>query len=392
MTTMLHRPLSIIVVAIALLHSPAVTAEPILIGVSMPFSGEFAVYGEAAMIGIQARVDEVNAEGGVNGRQLKLEVKDNESSPDVAARQVDEFADMGIQVVVGPVTSGVAMAMKPVAAKRKIVVVSPSATVDDLTGSDAWIFRSSFPDLAQGAALATFARRDLNFTRVAIVFDERYPYSVNLARQFRKDFERLGGSIVLDTSYAYGAFTDPEPFDADLKRIVAELVAAEPELIFAPIYPEEASPLVFAAGRAEVSARFAGSDSWDSETVWQASGSNIQGCYLTSAFSQDDPDPEAQHFVQRMEDKGTDIVDSGVALAYDAISMIVEAMRSTGATGEEIRQGLFKLEDFPLITGRTTITPDGETVKEIMLLQVKQVAEKTFQPQMLKRVSPETAE
>ena len=286
------------------------------------------------------------------------------------------------------------MKMKPVAAERKVVIVTPGATDDDLTGPDAWIFRVIFPDSAQGAALATFARRDLDFTKVAIVFDSRHSYSVNLARRFKEDYERLGGTIVLEESFTQGAFVDgarveSDAFQADLKRIVDKLIETNPELVFSPIYPEEASFLVRTAGRAGLAARFASSDGWDNETVWLGSGSNLEGCFLTGAFSRDDSDPAVQRFIQWME-QGTDSVDTDVAMGYDAVTMIVEAMRSTGTTSEEIRQGLRKLKDFPLVSGRMTITPDGETEREVVILKAVRVSDGVFQPQMVKRVLPES--
>jgi len=364
------------------------TGEPLKIGVILPLTGEFAPEGITALDGVRARLKEVNAEGGVRGRPLELVVGDNESIPEVGARLLEEMAEAGVVAVVGPITSGQAFAMKPVAERQQVPCVATNATHDDLTGPDSWVFRSIFPNSFQATMMASFIRQDLGIDRVAIVFDQREAYTRDLASQFKTDFEHLGGTVVLSTSYAVGTFDEPERFQTELKRIVGELIAAKPGVVFASTYFEEASPLVRTAGAAGLEARFAAPDSWNNEIVYQSSGNNLQGCFIAGSFSLDDPDPAVRRFLRLMEENDAEYVDGGTALGYDATSMIVEAMRSSGVTGEEIRGGLLNLKDFPLVTGQITITPKGESEKDVIIFEVRRVPGGSFQAQMLKRALP----
>ncbi|MCL2000660.1 MAG: ABC transporter substrate-binding protein [Planctomycetes bacterium] len=391
MKTILHLILGV-VLAMAIVWTPLLAGEaagePIKIGVILPFTGEFAPEGDTALAGVRARLKEVNAEGGIRGRPLELVVGDNESKPEVGARLVDEMADAGVLAVVGPITSGQAFAMKPVAARRQLPCVATNATHDDVTDPDSWVFRSIFPNSFQASAMASFIRQDRGVDRVAVVFDQRHPYSRDLASQFKTDFERLGGTVVLSAAYTVGIFDQQKDFEAQLERIVGELIAANPGMVFAPTYFEEAAPLVRAAGAAGLEARFAAPDSWNNEIVYKSAGNNLQGCFIAGSFSLDDPDPAVRRFIRLMEENDAEHVDGGMALGYDATSMIVEAVRSSGMTGEEIRRGLLNLKDFPLVTGRITITPKGESDKDVVIFEVRRETGNLFHAQMLKRVRP----
>gem|GEM_PF-1228299 len=364
--------------------------EPLKIGVILPLTGEFAPEGATALAGVRARLNEVNAEGGIRGRSLELVVGDNESKPEEGARIAEKMADAGVLAVVGPITSGQAFALKPVAARRQLPCVATNATHNDLTGPDSWVFRSIFPNSFQATMLASFIRQDLGIERVAVVFDQRQSYTADLARQFKMDYERLGGTVVLDTAYKAGIFDEPDVFQAELARIVGELVAAKPGMVFASTYFEEAAPLVRAAGVAGLEARFAAPDSWNNEIVYQSAGNNLEGSLVAGSFSLDDPDPAVGRFLRLMEENDAEHVDGGMALGYDAMSMIVEAMRSSGVTGEAIRRGLLDLKEFPLVTGRITITPEGESEKDVVIFEVKR-GDGQFRAQMLTRARPEKA-
>jgi len=363
------------------------TGEPLKIGAILPMTGEFAPEGVTALAGARARLNEVNVSGGVRGRPLELVVGDNKSEPEEGARLLEELADAGVVAVVGPITSGKAFALKPVAARRQLPCVATNATHNDLTGPDSWVFRSIFPNSFQATALASFIRHYLDVERAVIVFDQRHSYSKDLAHQFKMDYERMGGAVVLETSYTAGIYDNPDVFQTELTRIVGELVAAKPGIVFAPTYFEEAAPLVRAAGTAGLEARFAAPDSWNNEIVYQSAGNNLGGCFIAGSFSLDDPDQAVVSFIQLMEKSDAANVDGGVALGYDAMSMIVEAIRSSGVTGEAIRRGLLDLKDFPLVTGRITITPEGESEKDVVIFEVKRVDGQS-RAEMLTRTRP----
>ena len=370
------------------LRAGEAAGEPLKIGAILPLTGEFAPEGATALAGARARLKEVNAEGGIRGRPLELLVEDNESKSEECARLAEKMADAGVLAVVGPITSGMAFALKPVAARRQLPCVATNATHDDLTAPDSWVFRSIFPNFFQATVLASFIRQDRGIDRVAVVFDQRHPYSVDLARQFKMDYERMGGTVVLEAAYTVGIFDNPDVFQKELAGIIDRLIDAKPGMVFAPTYFEEAAPLIRAAGAAGLEARFAAPDSWNNEIVYQSAGNNLQGCFIAGSFSLDDPSPAVSRFRRLMEENDAEYVDGGMALGYDAMSMIVEAMRSSGVTGGEIRRGLLNLKDFPLVTGRITITPEGESEKDVAIFVVKRLADGQFRAQMEKRARP----
>src|SRR4051812_7793 len=143
-------------------------------------------------------VKEINARGGIRGRQLSLRVLDDSARPEVAiriARQLVE--DPSVVAVIGHLTSSTSLAAGRVygGARRPPVMLSPSASSPDLSGLNSYVFRVCPTDLSHGTQLARYARQTLRARRVGVLYvDDDYGRGLRLS--FAAEFRRLGGAIV----------------------------------------------------------------------------------------------------------------------------------------------------------------------------------------------------
>jgi branched-chain amino acid transport system substrate-binding protein len=336
----------------------------IRIGATFPRTGPFEMYGQSAYFGARERVREINTQGGVNGKRLEILWRDNRGNPAEAVRNVEELAGTeGVQAIIGPLLSEAAMAVREAARERRVVILLPAAAMDAITHDNPWMFRSTFNNSLQADAMSRFQRERFGAETAAVLFDARHGYAVELAELFAVAFTARGGRVTGTASFAGE--------DGDIARGLRELAEARPDFIYAPCYATEAIEVVRAARATGVNIRFVAPDAWDSEFVFSAAGRRLIGTHVASSLFELDFSYSAfDRFFQAMVRAGMDNPDALAASAYDAVSLLAVALRN-GETADEIRQGLLAIENLPLATGITTITPDGSAIKPIIIRQVE---------------------
>src|SRR5688572_16600613 len=198
-------------------------ADTILIGEVGSLTGAQATFGISTRNGIELAVDEVNAQGGVKGKQLVVRVYDDQSKPDEAANAVTRLIEQdGAKVILGEVASTNSLAMAPKAQAAKVPMISPSSTNPKVTEVGDYIFRVCFIDPFQGFVMAKFAREDLKAATAAILKDTRSDYSVGLSTVFAEKFAELGGSITATEAYAQG--------DTDFRAQLTAIKRGKPDV------------------------------------------------------------------------------------------------------------------------------------------------------------------
>ena len=134
--------------------------DKVRIGVFMSLTGSTANFGISSVNGIKMAADEVNAAGGINGKQIELLVQDDRSDASEAATIVTKFVTQDqVHGILGEVASSRSIAAAPIAQNAKIPMLTPSSTNPEVTKKGDFIFRSCFIDPVQGAAIAQFAAR-----------------------------------------------------------------------------------------------------------------------------------------------------------------------------------------------------------------------------------------
>ncbi len=337
----------------------------IIIGATFPRTGFLEDYGLSAYYGAIASLKKVNASGGINGKELVIEWRDNQSDSAIAVKNVRELVSYyKVPVMLGPLMSDCAMRVKPLARELGVVVVSPMSTADALVEKDPWLFRCCFNNSAEAEALVKFQRDKFGARSCAILFDPRYTFSREMARVFELKARMAGIASV-------GRFEILDEqgeldYDTPLRRIAEK----KPDFIFAPTYALEATEMIRAAGAAGIRTPFCGHYTWDSQLVFEGSGSRLAGTSFASALFEQASSRMLREFFTAMGEAGMDNPDAAAACAYDAVTLIANALRQ-GEKPEDIRKALLDVRDFPLVTGRTSITDEGDTIKPVLVRLVE---------------------
>jgi len=341
------------------------SGDKVRIGVFMSTTGSTANFGISSVNGIKMAADEINAAGGINGKQVELLVQDDRSDASEAATIVTKFVTQDqVNAVIGEVASSRSIAAAPIAQNAKIPMLTPSSTNPEVTKKGDFIFRSCFIDPYQGAAIAQFAAKTLGAKSAAIMVDRKNDYSTGLEKVISEVFTKFGGKIVATQSYQEG--------DQDFNAQLTSLKGSNPEVIFVPGYYNDVGLIAKQARDKGITVPLIGGDGWDSEQLYKIGGTALNGSYFTNHYSPFDTAPNVVKFVNDYKKRYNSTPDALAATAYDAANIMFDAVkRSKSLSGTDIRDALQATNAFPGVTGTVTFNQNRDAVKPIVMIEIK---------------------
>lgn len=336
----------------------------ILVGQFGSLTGSEATFGISTDKGVQLAIDEINAQGGIKGRKIKLITLDNQGKNDESRQVVTRLvAQDNVVAVIGEVASSRSMAAAPVAQQYKVPMISPSSTNPKVTEFGDYIFRVCFIDPFQGYVMAKFMTTDLKLKKAAILRDVKSDYSVGLADVFSAELKKMGGEIVADLSYQAG--------DVDFKSQLTNIKSKNPEAIFIPGYYTDVGLIAQQARQSGIQAIFLGGDGWDSSKLFEIGKSSINGGYFSNHYTTESTQPEVLNFIKKFQAKFNEVPDGLAAMGYDAGLILIEAMqKAPEISSKAIRDELAKIKDFQAVTGKISINEKRNAVKSAVIVQV----------------------
>src|ERR1700741_2088825 len=315
-------------------------------------------FGQSAYNGVLMAATEINLNGGINGRQIDVVFEDDKGSPEEAARLTAKLIDQDkvIAIIAGG-TSGNSRAAAPKAQASHIPFISPSSTDPAVTQVGNYIFRACFVDSFQGEVMARFAVNTLKAQKAAVLYDFNSPYGRGLTQYFEVSFGKLGGRIVGEQSYTQG--------DADFKGQLSTIKAAEPDVIYIPGYYGDVALIAKQARSIGLTQPLLGGDGWDAPELWQLGGDALNGAFISTHYSVDNPSPAIQTFVELYKQRYSNTLpDAHAALAYDAARLLFDALMRIGSTdSDKLREALAQTQNFSGVTGVISMDAHRNAVK-----------------------------
>src|SRR5215210_4010323 len=349
----------------------------IKVGVYGDLSGQTSSFGQSTKNGAQMAADEINARGGINGRQVQLIHEDDQGEPGKAATVVAKLINQDqVRAIIGEVASSNSLAAAPKAQEGKVPMITPSSTNPKVTQVGDYIFRVCFTDDFQGAVAAKFAANTLKAKKAAILGDFNSDYSKGMTQYFVQEFTGSGGQIVVQQSYTQT--------DADFKGQLTNIRAAAPDVIFVPGYYGQVGVIAKQAKELGITAPLLGGDGWDSPKLFELGGAALDGAYMVNHYSTDDPSPAVQKFVAAYKAKYGVVPDAIAALGYDAMNVLADAIKRAGGTDSaKLRDALAQTKGFAGVTGSISLNAGRDAVKPAVVFELrdrKLVYKETIQP------------
>lgn len=346
--------------------------DSIKIGVNLELSGGVASYGESLAKGIDIAVEEINKDGGIDGKKIELVKADNKSEAAEATNSAVKLTSQDkVTAIIGAATSGNTVAQAQIANDTKTVLLSPSGTSPNVTVTEdgklnEFVFRTSFIDPFQGTVAANFAANELKVKNVAIFADSASDYAKGLAASFKETFEKAGGKVVVEEAYVAK--------DTDFRATLTRIKSKNPEFVFIPGYYEEVGLIIKQARELGLNVPLMGADGWDSPKLVELAGADaLNNTFITNHYSSEDPDKKIQDFVTTFKEKHNGEAPNAFnALGYDTVYLLADAIKRAGSTDStKIKDELAKTKDLSLVTGVFSVDENHHPIKTATVLEYK---------------------
>ena len=307
----------------------AASGDTIKVGVLGPMTGDVSVYGLAVINGATLYLEQVNANGGVNGKQLEIITMDEQGDATQAVTCFTKMCDQGITALVGDVTTTPTLALAAESADYNMPMVTASATAEAVTYDaetdtvNENVFRATFTDPFQGIKMADYAYQKLGYTQAAVIYLKGADYNEGLAENFVKEFESLGGTIVDQETYAEG--------DVDFKTQLTTILGKNPQVVFCPNYYQDVGQILAQAESIGLTVPFLGGDGWDGLEGY-ATADQLKDAYFCANYAKG----SNTEFESAYKEKyGEDYPNGFAPLGYDAAMTVVYGLQAAEDAGLE---------------------------------------------------------
>ena len=302
-------------------------ADKYYIGGIGPTTGATAIYGTAVKNGAQIAVDEINAAGGINGKQIEYRFEDDQNDAEKAVNAYNTLKDWGMQMLVGTTTTAPCIAVAGKTASDNVFQITPSASSPDvLSSGNGNVFQVCFTDPNQGVASAQYIAENKLPTKIGIIYDSSDVYSSGIEEKFEAEAKTQGLNIVSKAAFTADSKTD---FGTQLQKAKD----AGADLLFLPIYYQEASIILKQADTMGYKPKFFGVDGMDGILTVETFDTKLaEDVMLLTPFAADAKNKSVQNFVKTYKEKYKDTPNQFAADSYDAVYALKAAIEESKAT------------------------------------------------------------
>lgn len=339
----------------------------IKIGCLAPLTGEDATYGRSTKDGVDFAVAEINRAAYLP-QPIEIVFEDDRMDPKVGVNAIQKLLSVErVPVIIGPFGSSVVLACAPVANQKETVIISASATADNIADAGDFVFRIAPPNSKQGAEDANFSSSVLHAKTAAIIFQNN-DYGVTLRDAFQKQFLSLGNSVVAVEGIDGGV--------SDVHSPLAKIKAANPDVVFFPVHEKEAAIVLKQSRELGISAKFISADGAMTAGLISIAGAAAEGSYYSAlGLGYGVADKDIATFEEAFK-KAHNGEQPGVYTAYyyEVTKIVAEAIKNGGYDGKKIRDYLYSMNGkkaYKGITGVTSFDAKGEVNKPFYIYVVK---------------------
>lgn len=350
----------------------------ILIGCLQDITGVTSTLGKMIEAGANWAIDEINADGGVNGRKIKMVTYDTKADVQEA---INAFTRMSttdkVSAIIGPPVANIGIAIAPISEQYDVPVlgfaIDDRATIKDdgKPYKNMFLFQPSAKQ--QGDIMANFAIKEQGLEKIGIIYNQSNAYSVSLVEPFKESAKALGADIVAEVPY--------QPNDKDFKTMLNKIIAADVDAIYAPNYTQELILIVQQARAIGFEGRLiCGLDACP--PFPELCGPEADGVIYINNITESEP--QIQDIITAYKDKTNNDATNKFFLGYDVMKIIAKTIGEVGDDPVAIRDAIEQLVSYEGLTGDITIDPDTHQTKglEMVMHEIKNQA-----PIMLKRYS-----
>ncbi|MEO0084447.1 MAG: ABC transporter substrate-binding protein, partial [candidate division WOR-3 bacterium] len=314
-----------------------------------PLTGDAATIGENMKIAIEIARDEINREGGINGRPIEIIFEDGQCEPKAAVNAGNKLINIDkVPIIIGGLCSSETLAVAPLAEKARVVLFSAASTNPKITEAGDYIFRNVPSDSFQGTFAAEYIKNTLKLSKAALL-KCLSDWCVGVNDAFKARFQGLGGTIAIEESFQQEA--------RDLRSQLSKIKAVAPEVIYFVSYTEATIPGIKQAKELGIKAPFFGADAWSDPKIWQEVGKLGDGAMYVEPVNKNLPET----FVAEMNKRtGGKEINVYAPRAYDALKILAFVMKQKGIEATVVKDAIYDVKNYQGIADNYTFDRQGE--------------------------------
>lgn len=335
--------------------------EELVIPVIADLTGPIAIYGDWAVKGMTIAIEEINLNGGIDGKQLVLKIEDGQSNPKTGVSAFNNLKNLyrPSSIIVATNTSTV-MACSPIANNAKIVLFTPISSGSSVTDAGDFVFRNRVSALFESSEMARYAIKKFHLKKIAavVINNDAGPGYIDA---FKKVLESSGGVLT------ECIFLDQDK--TDFRTQIYKIKNTNPEAVFLALTVKEAGIFIKQSEELGFQPKWLSITTIQSPQIFEIAGKASNGLVFVSEGG-DPSNPKYSEFVLKYKKSFRNEPAMNALNAYDAI-YILAPMIAKGMKGSEIRNKLYSIKNYRGIGGILTFDKNGDASKPLNLMVVK---------------------
>lgn len=346
--------------------SAPATSGVVKIAVAGPMTGDNAEYGKGFLNAAEMKAEEWNKEGGVLGKKVEIVAFDDKNSGEEAASIAQKIvSDKEIVGVIGHFASGVCMVAAPTYEENKVIEISPSASHPDYSGIGDYIYRNNTVISVEAAAGLDIAVNDLGKKNIGII-------------SIKTDWGTSTSAVVkglIEERAADGvklvAHEEVMEGSDDYSPAITKLKAAGADVVICVGMYSLVAPVAKQYKQVDPAIEIVGFSNSYSQQLLELGGEAVEGVRFPVIFFSGSSDPKIKTYVDTFTEKYGTAPSALTSQAYDSVGMLLEAIKTAGATEtDKVREALQNI-DYPGVTGQTKFDEIGDVQKAFVKVTVK---------------------
>lgn len=350
-------------VAVVLLVSGCDDPGPFKIGFIGGLTGRSADTGESSRNAVQLAVQEVNAAGGIDGRQVELLVRDDANDPAVAGEAVRDLHAAGVDAIIGPNISAIAGGMVPVLNELQVVTVSPTVSSLVFADEDDYFFRINWTT-RDNARIYAKHYYELGYRRIAAAIDENNRvFSESWLKEFTDGFKVEGGEVI-----GFEAFDSTK--NDSYAKTASSLVAMEAEALLLIANSVDTAQLAQQIRKLDADVLLIAAEWAASERLIALGGPTIEGLELVQSYNRGDESERYRAFRDVYRKQFQQLPGYASVAAYDAATVLFKALAERDAAGG-LRKALSNLGEVQGLQQTIAFNQFGDAQRRAFFIVVR---------------------
>lgn len=337
--------------------------DNITIGAVLPLTGDLASYGQNAHDGIVLKAEQINAQGGIDGKHLKVLFEDTAGQPAQAVSALKKLLTVDKAIaIIGEISSSTTLAMAPVANKNAIILLSPAASAPEITDAGPYVYRIWPSDVFESSRMSEYVRSGL-IRNIAILYVNN-DYGKAMVKGFRYALGTKASEIILSE----------DNFDSnatDVRTQLSRIRSTKAEWIYLISYPKDSAIILRQMTELGLRTKILATSSFEDPLVLAASAQTVEGAIFTSPVPPASSNEVVAGFKMAYKKKFGKEPGLVADYGYDALGVLVEAIRTGGPTREGVATGIKKQSAIQGASGIIKFDKNGDVLKPASMKTVK---------------------